>query len=457
VKSDAGTHRLFIQALSRPQGFLIAVFATLILVGAVLLMLPAAHARGPISPLDALFTSTSAVCVTGLITRDTATDFTRFGQMVILVLIQLGGLGIMTFGVLAMQLVGRRISLRSQVAMYDIFYQKHAADEFRKNLRWVVLLTLSVEAAGAAMLIWAVRTPPYSYITTFDAVFHAISAFCNAGFSTFSDSLVRLRGNLIFMTVVSLLIILGGLGYTVLLELISRTWHRLRRRPTPIGWSLQTRVVLTTSCVLIALGALFLVAVGLGEGATSWAERMGDALFQSITARTAGFNTVAVGAAPVASLLWLIILMFIGGSPGSCAGGIKTTSVAVWFARLRARLAQREDVTLGGRRIPHDLVRRAALVLGVAAVFNLAGVLILSITELDGSGWGLKDILFEQVSAFGTVGLSTGITPHLSRLGKLWIILSMFVGRLGPLTIAMSVLERKPDTVRLPEERVMIG
>jgi len=456
VKPDERPHRLFIQALSRPHGVLAITFVGLIVVGAVLLMLPVAQAREPVGPLDALFTATSAVCVTGLITRDTATEFTRFGQSVILVLFQLGGLGIMTFGALAMQLIGRRISLRSQVALHDVFYQANAANEFRRNLRWIVTMTLSLEAIGAILLTVSLRNRAMD-VTPFDAVFHAVSAFCNAGFSTFSDSLVGLRGNLLFMTTLSVLIILGGLGHMVLFELIGRCWCRFTGRLTTVGISLHTRVVLATSAVLIATGALFLIAVGLNANSVSPMARIGNALFQSITARTAGFNTVPISGAPVAALLWLTILMFIGGSPGSCAGGIKTTSLAVWFARLRARLAQREDVTLGGRRIPRDLVRRTGLLVGVAAVYNLVGVLILSITELDGSAWRLHDVLFEQVSAFGTVGLSTGITPYLSSAGKAWIILSMFIGRLGPLTIALTVLERKLDTVRLPEERIMIG
>ncbi len=456
MKNDRSPHRLLIRALTQPHGVLALTFACLIVIGTALLMLPAAQAQERIGPLDALFTATSAVCITGLITRDTATEFTRFGQTVIIVLVQLGGLGIMTFGALAMQLIGRRMSLRSQIALHDVFYQTRAANEFKRNLRWIVIMTLSIEAIGALILIASTRTRAPE-VTTFDAIFHAISAFCNAGFSTFSDSLVGLRDNMPFMTTISVLIVLGGLGHMVIFELIGRCWYRLTGKPTTVGSSLHTRVVLATSVVLIAAGAIFLVTIGLNPNHEQPITRIGNALFQSITARTAGFNTVTISHAPVAALLGLTILMFIGGSPGSCAGGVKTTSAAVWFARLRARLAQREDVTLGGRRIPTDLVRRTGLLVGVAAVFNIIGVLILSITELNGSTWDLHDILFEQVSAFGTVGLSTGLTPDLSNVGKAWIILSMFIGRLGPLTIALVILERKPDSVRLAEERVMIG
>ncbi|HSW44772.1 MAG TPA: potassium transporter TrkG [Phycisphaerae bacterium] len=450
-------HRLFISAMTRPEGFLVATFAGLILLGAILLSLPAAHARGPIHPLDALFTSTSAVCVTGLVVVDTAGDYTRFGQVVILALIQCGGLGIMTFAALAMQAVGRRLSFRAQVALHDVFYQKNAAQEFRHSLRWIVLLTLAIEGAGALVLANALHDSLGWREALYAGTFHSISAFCNAGFSTFSDNLMAVRSNPVFLSTVALLIVLGGLGYTVLLE----TLWRLRR---PLGqrkhtaWSLNTRVVLRTTIVLIFVGAVLLLVTGLDGGSgDSWISGAGHALFQSVSARTAGFNTINIGACPVASLVLLVLLMFIGGSPGSCAGGVKTTSIAVWIARLRARLGQQEDVTLAGRRVSVDLIRRTGLLIAVAAMFNLIGVLILSATEAARPSWHLEHLLFEQISAFATVGLSTGITPELTAAGKLWIILTMFVGRLGPLTIAMIVTEHKPPMVRLPEERIMVG
>lgn len=450
---------LFTRLFSRPESFLIGTFAGLILVGTLLLSLPPAHARGAVHPLDAFFTSTSAVCVTGLIVVDTAKDYTLFGQTVILVLIQFGGLGIMTFAALVLQLAGQKLSFRSQAALHDVFYQRGAALQLQKNLRWIVLSTLVIEAIGAALLLASMRDGSAPARPAYTAVFHAISAFCNAGFSTFSDSLVGMRDNPLFMTTVSVLIILGGIGYTVILEVIRRGWGRLVRRRMPVVWTLNTRVVLATTAILILVGAVSLELLGLSENATGWRARTAASLFQSITARTAGFNTVDIGAVPMASLLALTALMFIGGSPGSCAGGIKTTSLAVWVARLKARLLSREDVTIGGRRIPVEIVRRMGLLLGVSAAFNLTGVFVLSITEMSaiGSTLGLHDILFEQISAFATVGLSTGLTPQLSALGKLWIIISMFVGRLGPLTLALSMLERRSALVRLPEERLMIG
>jgi trk system potassium uptake protein TrkH len=450
-------HRLFISALSRPEGFLIATFAGLILTVAVLLSLPIAHAGARVSPLNALFTSTSAACVTGLIVVDTARDYSRFGQTVILVLIQFGGLGIMTFTALALQVMGRRLSFRSQVALHDVFYQRSAAQTFRRNLRWIIGITLMFESLGAAAIAWSLREGQTWSDAAYLGIFHSISAFCNAGFSVFSENLMDPSANVVLVVTVAVLIVLGGLRYTVILEALNRFWAAMRGWERPATWSLHSRVVVRTSALLIVGGGVMLLLGGLDETGQTWYARAGQALFQSITARTAGFNTINIGALPLASLLILIGLMYVGGSPGSCAGGVKTTSLAVWVARLRARLRHEEDVTLGDRRVSVDLVRRTGLLVGVATTFNLMGVLLLSATEPIGERWHLEHLVFEQISAFATVGLSTGITPHLTAAGKLWIIFSMFVGRLGPLTIAMMVIEHKPAAVRLPEERIMIG
>jgi len=446
--------------MRRPEEILAGIFACLILAGTLLLSLPAAHTQGKtIDVIDALFTSTSAVCVTGLIVLDTGKDFTLFGQIVILILIQLGGLGIMTFAAFVMQIMGQKISLRSQAALHDMFYQENAAVHFRTNLKWIVLLTFAIESVGAFLLFLSIPDNISTAKATYVAIFHSISAFCNAGFSTYSESMIPMRSNLSFMTILSILIILGGLGYTVLLELIRRSWNRLTKHSQPVVCTLNTRVVLMTSFILVILGAIIFDTLGLAGEVPALKARTGNALFQSITARTAGFNTIHINKLPTISLIWLILLMFVGGSPGSCAGGIKTTSLAIWVARLRARLRHLEDVTIAGRRIPTDLVRRTGLLVGTATVYNLLGIMILSITEMSNPNAGvrLEDICFEQISAFATVGLSTGLTSSLSIIGKLWIIITMFVGRLGPLTIALLVMERKPPLVRLPEERLMIG
>lgn len=447
----------FSRLLDRPERFLAGTFAGLILVGTILLSLPVSQGPTRVGPLNAFFTATSAVCITGLVVVDTGQDYSRFGQTVIMILIQLGALGIMTFAALIIQIMGHKISYKSQAALHDIFYQKSAAAQLRQNLKWILMLTFLIEAAGA-VAIFCVRPEGMEVGEgAFVAVFHAVSAFCNAGFSTYSGNMQDMVSNTGFLAAIALLVVCGGLGYTVILEIASRAWKRLRNRPRPVVWSLNTRVVLMTSLVLILIGAFFLYLLGMTPSESRWIPGLWHCLFQSISARTAGFNTVDLNRSPVPALLWLVFLMFVGGSPGSCAGGIKTTSLAIWAARLRARLRDQEDVTIGGRRIPVDLVRRTGLLIATAAMFNLVGLMVLAISEMGDPKVRLEQILFEQVSAFGTVGLSTGITPSLTVVGKLWIILTMFVGRLGPLTVALVVMEHKADAVRLAEERLMIG
>ncbi len=453
----AAEHELAVFHRQRPETVLAGTFLGLIVIGSVLLALPVAHADGPVSWLDAFFTATSAVCVTGLITVDTATAWSRFGQSVILLLIQLGGLGIMTFGALAAQLFFQRLSFASDAAWKSTFFQGQFRTDFRSALYKIVLLTLVIEFVGTAVLLIALRAEPDGRGGSFEAVFLAVSAFCNAGFAPYTENAVALRQAPLALATISVLVILGGLGYPVLLELSSRANHALRRqRHARTCWSLQTRMVIYVSAILVVTGAGTLFLAGMADGPDSLPERAAFAIFQSISARTAGFNTVDIAAVSTPGLLIIIALMFVGGSPGSCAGGIKTTTAAVWTARIRARLTGSKDVNLWGRAIPHDIVRRAALVLALAVLWNLIGVMILTITE-GSDAVRFEHLIFEQVSAFGTVGLSTGLTPELSVVGKLWIIASMFVGRLGPLTMALAVLEQPRTLYRYPTEQVMIG
>lgn len=443
--------------LHRPQAMLLLTFAGLITLGTILLLLPAAHTRRPIGFVDALFTATSAVCVTGLITVDTATDYSRFGQVVILVLIQLGALGIMTFGALAAELLHLRMSFSSQAALRDMFFQQQMRGKLAASL-WGILATVALaECAGALLLYAGLAGGPEPRGGGFEAVFLAVSAFCNAGFSVYSDNVMGLRQSLLVVWTLMALIVLGGIGYPVVFECAQRAWARLRRRhPPTVGFTLHARVVLWSSLWLTLGGAAALLLTGGPALGTSWPGRALDALFQSVTARTAGFNTVPIGALALPGLLVLIPLMFVGGSPGSCAGGIKTTTFAVWVTRVWTRLRGGDQVALFGRVIPHSFVRRAGLILAVAVLWNGVGVLLLSLTE-SGPEARLEQLLFEQISAFGTVGLSTGLTPALSGLGKLWIIATMFVGRLGPLTVAFAVMPQPRRTFEYPREGVMIG
>ena len=442
-----------------PQSILVAGFAGLIGIGAVLLRLPISSAGDPISLLDALFTSTSAACVTGLVVADTGRDFTPFGQGVILLLIQAGGLGVMAFAAVAFDLLGRRLSLRAQTAFNESYFQVDAATGFRKRLLRILRMVATFEAIGAILLFLGLLGRLAPGPAAFSAVFHSISAFCNAGFSLYGASLEGFHGNALVLAPIAGLIIVGGLGPPVLLELLHVTRNRMRstKHVPPIRMSLHTRIVLRTSLFLIIGGAVLLALTGMTSREGTIAEIASGALFQSITARTAGFNTVGIGALPLASLLVLCVLMFIGGSPGSCAGGIKTTTAVLWLAQFTARMRGRKGPSVLGRHIPGELVRRASTLVGLALLWNVCGVILLAVTEASTDTATLHDLLFEQVSAFGTVGLSTGLTPQLSIPGRLWIILTMFIGRVGPLTLAVWAFRQRTPGVRLPEGKVMIG
>lgn len=445
--------------LYRPESVLVVSFGALVVLGAAALRLPVCHSQEPVRLLDSLFTATSAVCVTGLITRDTATEFSRTGQTVILALIQLGGLGVMTFGALAFQAFRRKVSFQSRAAVQDAFFQGELRGDLRTALRNIVLVTFVIEAIGAILILLGLDSGNVHRGGLFEAGFLSISAFCNAGFSVYSDSAAGLRDSNLIMWTLMGLIVLGGIGYMVMFEVGGRMWRRLMSRSgSSVVWTLHTRMVVTTSLILTLGGAWALLITGLTPDESSFGSLALNSLFQSITARTAGFNTVELSALPVTALLVLIPLMFVGGSPGSCAGGIKTTSLCAWLARVWARLGGRQDVSLGGRRIPQDVVRRAALIIAIAALWNLVGVMFLVSSEHVEGALRLEQVIFEQVSAFATVGLSTGITPELSPAGKIWIILSMFVGRLGPLTVALAVLrDRHAPSFRYPTERLMVG
>lgn len=443
-----------------PQTLLIGGFAGVIVVGTLLLLLPWSQTRGEVGFVDALFTSTSAVCVTGLIVVDTATAYTCFGQTVILALIQIGGLGIMTFAALAYLMLGRRLSLASQAALHDAFFQEDLGIEFKKKFLQILLTTACIELAGCGLIFLALlgRQAPV-WPALFSAFFHSISAFCNAGFSIYKDNLIGLRDSPVVMSTIMSLIVLGGLGHMVVVEAwhYGKNWFSGANPSGPHPLSIHSRVVLRTTLLLITTGWLGLVILGLTTGETTWGMKLSCALFQSITARTAGFTTVDIGVMPLASLLLLVLLMFIGGSPGSCAGGVKTTALAISLAEFKAKLKGEEQVVILDRRVPKPILDRTMVLIRLSVLWNLLGVLLLLYTETGQPGVGLHDVLFEQISAFGTVGLSTGLTDKLTVFGRLWITATMFVGRLGPLTIALGVLPAMPSHVKYPEGRIMIG
>ncbi len=449
----------FIDSLSkRPAQLMVITFGFAIGVGTVLLMLPAATLSGQRTSLaDALFTATSATCVTGLSVQDTARYFSLFGQMVILALIQIGGLGIMTFSISLALLLKKRMEIRQEIAMQNILDQSDLST-VRKMILFIVKMTVVIEALGALVLAFAWRGRVGGFLqTVFAALFHSVSAFCNAGFSTFSDNLMGFQRDSVTTLTIGSLIIAGGLGFVVISDVFFVCKNRLRRgRGKREHLKVQSRVVLWASLILIAGGALglFIAEKNLLLAGQGLRGRVLIPLFQSITARTAGFNTCDIGRLCPLSLLLIILLMFIGGSPSSTAGGVKTTTVTILWALLMSELRGRQHVEVFKRTIPSETVQKAAVIL----VFSLLLVSVFTGLLLFVEHKGFIEVFFETVSAFGTVGLSTGITPALTVPGKLLITVLMFIGRIGPLTIGYALFgSRRPAQYMYAQESVGIG
>lgn len=451
--------RLKRRQLSAPQLFVLS-FAALVVFGTLgLKLLPGLYTGEPLGWLDALFTSTSAVCVTGLIVVDTATVFTMRGQAFILLLIQLGGLGIITFTSLVIVAMGKRLSLRQEaVAMNTADIAPHV--EQKHLLRNVVFFTLGIEAVGAILLYFA-WLPRFGWRDAmWPAVFHSVSAFCNAGFSTNSDSLMSDAGNPFVLWIVMGLIVLGGIGFLTLEE--SYLFWKARRKKQRFRLSLHSRLALVTTLVLIVVG--WFVFLGLEWEQTlktmNLFDKSNNALFMSVTARTAGFNSIDYAHASGSTNFFTIVLMSIGGSPGSTAGGLKTTTVAIIALVAWSRFRGRSSTSVAGRSIPDATIQRA---IGLfAIVFTLITVSIFALS-VDEPGQGGSNIflsyMFEAVSAFNTVGLSMGLTPQLGAPDRLLVIFLMFAGRVGPLVLA-AALTRSRDTsrgFRYAHEDVMVG
>ncbi|NOY52427.1 MAG: hypothetical protein GXP58_02275 [Deltaproteobacteria bacterium] len=446
-----------------PNTLLIGSFALAILVGAVFLHARFSLAGGPVSFLDALFTATSAVCVTGLTVVDTGSRFSTTGQGILLLLIQMGGLGIMTYSTVVILVLGRRLTFKGRELVQGTLSHKTdlSVSTLVKN---VFIMTLLFEGVGWALLFFRWRTLFPLKEAFFQALFHSVSAFCNAGFSLFSRSLVDYRGDPWVNGVILVLIIAGGLGFLVLRELQKFTAAKFLQKKR-ISISTHTRTVLVMTGLLIIAGAAgFLVLEWKNALAgASFGEKGLMALFQSITPRTAGFNTVDYHLLTNGTLLFTIILMFIGASPGSTGGGIKTTSFAVLLAMAHSKWKAREDTVLFRRTVPSETVARAISIILLSLLLILLGTMALMITELGDiphpASRGLfLEYLFETVSAFGTVGLSTGVTPTLSAAGKIILMILMFVGRVGPITVALAISgERKEELFSYPEENIMVG
>ncbi len=451
-------HQRFARWRVRPAVAFVLVFVFLIVAGTGLLLLPRATPQEqPISLLDAAFTATSAVCVTGLIVRDTATGFTPFGQTILLILIQLGGLGIMSLTATLSLLLGRGIGVRESSLLREVFHVPMMAEAGRM-VRQIILLALALEALGFVLLYQGLGSVlPGTSERAFSALFHAVSAFCNAGFSLFGDSLMGVAGQPLVMGTVSGLLILGGLGFGVLFQVWA--WCRGRwpgfqgRRPR---FDLHTRVVLGISLGLLLAGTVLVAALewnGALAGA-GWPLKLSQAFFQGATCRTAGFNSMDLTTLSPAILFFMIILMFIGGAPGGTAGGVKVTAVAIVWANLRSVGSGLARVRLGNREIEPVQVHRSLLVMTSFLVLAAVAIMVLLFSE----GRDFLTTTFEVFSALGTVGLSLGMTPELTMAGRVVIALLMFVGRLGPLTLAGSLVGAAHEPrVRLPRGRVLIG
>ena len=443
--------------------FLLLSFGLAIVLGGILLALPVSSVDKPIPIVDAFFMATSAVCVTGLSVVDLGTRFSLFGQVVILLLIQVGGLGIMTLSTMILVMLGQRVSVGHQDGITQS-YASSQGDRLGSLLKRIFLVTFIVEFLGALLLFSdEISRLPFRQAVWY-ATFHSISAFCNAGMSLRVDNFIGYRDNVLVISTLSFLIITGGLGFNVLSELLSNLMRRLRKLNTTV-LTLHAKLSLCMTAILLVFGMVAYAILEYRESLwnLSMKEQFLTSFFASVTARTAGFNVVDYSALTIPTLLLTILLMLIGGCPGSTAGGIKATTLGVMMALFRSRLHAEEEVSIFHRTIPASTVARATAltVFAVLVVILSASALIyveigsMQYNESTGVGLGL---LFETVSAFCTVGLSTGLTASLSVPGKIIVMIMMYVGRIGPLTIAVAVARQQPKRmIRYVEEQVMIG
>jgi len=435
-----------------PTVVLIYGFIGLIAVGTLLLTLPISSKTGQITPpVNALFTATSAVCVTGLAVVDTGTYWSYFGQGVLIALIQIGGFGFMTSATIFLLVLGHRIGLRERLLIGESMGIPQPGGLIRL-VRRMAFFTILVELLGAALLYIRFSAGNHPGLAAWKSIFHAVSAFNNCGLDLFSNfrSLMGYQGDTLVILVTAALIILGGISFMVVADLV--TTRRLARL------SLNSKIVLTTTLLLLVVGTIVILLTEYFNSATlgtlPFPQKMLNAFFMSVTPRTAGFSTVDVGKLGTYTLHFIIILMFIGGATGSTAGGIKVNTFGMLMLTIWSSIQGMEHARAFGREFTTTQVYRALAVLmlslGIVAVATFA----LTVTEQHIH----LSLLFETVSAFGTVGLSTGITPFLSTAGRLIVTITMFVGRLGPLTIALSLLQRlQPSTYRQPEEAIRIG
>lgn len=443
----------------QPTQIMVAGFASIILIGGLLLNLPISSRSGEsIGLLNALFTATSAVCVTGLIAVDTATYWSGFGQVVIIGLIQVGGLGFMTATTMFALLMKKRINLKERLLIQESLNQIDLSG-LVKLTRYIILITFLIEGIGA-ILLSTVFIPQFGLARgTWYSIFHAISAFCNAGFDLMGSvsgqfsSLTSYVNNFTVTITISLLIILGGLGFPVILDII--------RNKKISKLNLHSKIVLITTCILIVLGMVSVFFLEFNNpdtlGELGSGGKVLAAFFQSVTLRTAGFNTVDLTLLHQGSIFIMIILMFIGAAPASTGGGIKITTLATLILTVRSFIRGKADIEVLGRRISDSTVRKSLGIFFIGISVVVSGTLLISITDPQ---FSLVEAGFEVVSAFATVGLSIGGSPSLSGIGKILIMLFMFMGRVGSLTIFMAIISRgtrKSPPIRYPEGKIIVG
>lgn len=434
-----------------PTQLIVLTFVAASFIGGILLKLPFAT-YGGISFIDALFTSTSAVCVTGLIVVDTGTKYTDFGKLVIMLLIQTGGLGITTYGVIFASVLTGKISLKDRAIIRESFAH-FGATNFSHLVLEILVFTFVVELIGALLLF--VFIPHDGF---FAALFHSVAAFCNAGFSFYSNNFIDYKHNVGVNLVLCWLIIVGGIGFLTVRDIRLYFLGKIPRI------SLHSKIVLLISAILIIAGVVIILGLEWNNALKEMSikEKLIVSFFQSTTPRTAGFNTIDLTLLSSSTLFIMIILMFIGASPGSCGGGIKTSTLTVLLAFVKDRSLGREQVFLFKRTIPQDVISKTVSVVTASSLVIAFMTLVLTVSESWGNSYTkmqgiFMEALFETVSAFGTVGLSLGLTYELSTFGKVVVILTMLIGRVGPLAIALAVGGERLVRFKYAEERVMVG
>lgn len=428
-------------------------FLAIILLGALILSLPISSANGEVTSfIDSLFTSTSAVCVTGLVTVDTGTHWNLFGQIIIMLLIEVGGLGFMSFTTLIAIILGKKITLRDRLALQNSMntFDIHG---IVKMVRYILIFTISVQLVGAALFATQF-IPEYGPLRgAFYGIFHSISAFCNAGFDVFGNgvSMTTHNTNGVVILVASALIIIGGLGFTVWSELYSiKNIKRL---------SLHSKVVILMTFILVIGGATLMFLFEHKNPNTmaslSLWDKITNSLFAATTPRTAGFNSIPTDGMTTAGQFLTILLMFVGGSPGSTAGGLKTTTMGILLFTVICVIKGREDTEIFMKKISKDIVYKSLTLVFIGLSLIITVTMILSYTEV---GASFIELLYETVSAFTTAGLTLGLTPNLSIIGKVLIIIMMYLGRVGPLTVVLALTREKRDNgIKYPEGKILIG